>query len=360
MTNDVNVVMLRRGEPRDSPSPVTIHGLRAWELVAEALNADGMTFSSTDPGGLRSLDLPSTVLLSDFGSIARLPASASAARAVISWSLESPLVAHRAFHRLDRIAESSAATLTFSGAKQVVKDPATITEVNYPITPRPPIEDRWEERGFAALIASSKHVRPSLSDVDLRRPYKSARVTAANLLARSYGLRRTWTVPDLYRERVKVIESMARQPGFALFGRGWDRSRVIDPDAVASCYRGPAGDKLETLAGFRFSICFENTRFPGYITEKIFDSFQAGAIPVYLGAPDIAEHIPPDTFVHAADHSDFDVLRRHLSGMTADAAAGYLAAARRFLSSPAFDPFDEATFVRTVIAAVRRAVHPTS
>ena len=358
MTENVNVVMLRRGEPRDSPSPVTIHGLRAWDLIAESLRADGMTFGSIDPSGLRSLDLASTVLLSDFGSVARLPASASGARAVISWSLESPLVAHRAFHRLDRIAESSRATLTFRGAKRLVKDPASITEVNYPITPRPPIEDAWEEREFAALIASSKHVRPSLSDVDLRRPYKSARVTAANLLARSYGLRRTWTVPDLYERRVAVIEAMSREPGFALFGRGWDRSQVIDPGAIRASYRGLAGDKLDTLAGFRFAICFENTRFPGYITEKIFDSFLAGAIPVYLGAPDVADLIPPGAFVHASDHSDFDELRRYLVDMSPDVAAGYLAEGRRFLASPAFEPFHERTFVSTVVGAVRRAAYP--
>lgn len=349
--------MVRRGEPRDSPSPVTIHGLRAWDLIKAELEAHGMSFATASPGDLPSFDLENAILLFDFGSVARLPRRAPRARAIVSWSLESPLVAHRGFHRLDKIVESSAATLTFSGAKTVVANPAAVTEVNYPITPRSPVTDDWSKREFATMIASSKHVRPSASHLDLRRPYKSARVVAANLLARSYALRRTWTVPDLYRERVRAIEVLSGVPGFALLGWGWDRSGLLGPETIAACYRGPAADKLDTLRRFRFSICYENTRFPGYITEKIFDSLQAGTIPVYLGAPDVADFIPPGAFVHAADYPDLDQLRRSLVEMDADTAGSYLDEARRFLASPGFAPFHERTFVSKMLDAIRRAAH---
>ncbi len=36
---------------------------------------------------------------------------------------------------------------------------------------------------------------------------------------------------------------------------------------------------------------------PGYITEKIWDSFKARSIPIYWGASNIEEYIPINTFI---------------------------------------------------------------
>lgn len=51
-------------------------------------------------------------------------------------------------------------------------------------------------------------------------------------------------------------------------------------------------DKQAFLSGFRFNLCPENMDAAGYTTEKIFDAFAAGCIPVYMGscgkpAPDV-------------------------------------------------------------------------
>ncbi len=42
-------------------------------------------------------------------------------------------------------------------------------------------------------------------------------------------------------------------------------------------------DKKEYLKQFQFNICSENSASPGYVTEKLFESFEAGAIPIYWG-----------------------------------------------------------------------------
>ena len=41
--------------------------------------------------------------------------------------------------------------------------------------------------------------------------------------------------------------------------------------------------KIEWLKQYKFNICFENASYPGYLTEKIFDAFEAGCIPIYWG-----------------------------------------------------------------------------
>ena len=50
--------------------------------------------------------------------------------------------------------------------------------------------------------------------------------------------------------------------------------------------------KLATIARYRFTLAFENSIAPDYVTEKYFDPLIAGSVPVYLGAPDIADYAP--------------------------------------------------------------------
>ena len=54
---------------------------------------------------------------------------------------------------------------------------------------------------------------------------------------------------------------------------------------------GAVKDKIEWLRGYKFNICFENASYPGYLTEKLFDSFLAGCIPVYWGDTSLRCHL---------------------------------------------------------------------
>lgn len=42
-------------------------------------------------------------------------------------------------------------------------------------------------------------------------------------------------------------------------------------------------NKIEWLKTYKFNICFENSSYPGYLTEKLFDAFLAGCVPIYWG-----------------------------------------------------------------------------
>jgi hypothetical protein len=42
----------------------------------------------------------------------------------------------------------------------------------------------------------------------------------------------------------------------------------------------------------KFALALENARFPGYMTEKLWLPLLAGAVPVYLGAPDVKAWLP--------------------------------------------------------------------
>lgn len=50
--------------------------------------------------------------------------------------------------------------------------------------------------------------------------------------------------------------------------------------------------KMELYSRYQFVIAFENSCATDYVTEKFFDPLVAGAVPIYLGAPNIDEFAP--------------------------------------------------------------------
>lgn len=50
--------------------------------------------------------------------------------------------------------------------------------------------------------------------------------------------------------------------------------------------------RRETIAGYKFTLALENSFSKDYVTEKFFEPLLAGSVPVYRGAPNIAEFAP--------------------------------------------------------------------
>jgi hypothetical protein len=158
---------------------------------------------------------------------------------------------------------------------------------------------------------------------------------------------------DRYRVRLSAIEAFAE---LDLYGEGWQRRHPAigrrQHARVLQAYRGPVQDKLATLAGYRFALAIENTRFAGYVSEKLFDCLYAGTVPVYDGAPDIAQYVPPEAFIDVRQFGDCASLERFLRGVSESEAQRYLDAGQAFLSSPAFEPFCADVFARELLDAL--------
>lgn len=54
---------------------------------------------------------------------------------------------------------------------------------------------------------------------------------------------------------------------------------------------------------YRFMITFENNSLPHYQTEKIFNAYMSGTVPIYWGDPYISRMYNPDTFIHVETQS---------------------------------------------------------
>ncbi|MEC4888446.1 MAG: glycosyltransferase family 10 [Nitrospira sp.] len=187
-------------------------------------------------------------------------------------------------------------------------------------------------------------------------------------------------VNELYTERQKAVEYFSRTNDIELYGPGWNdpSSRVgktwvpatvrriqreivrrwhrIRPDplleAARRVYRGRANTKAEALSQYTFALCFENMILTGWITEKIFDCFFAGTVPIYWGAPNITDRIPAECFIDMRQFSNYPDLRAFLKSLDGQAIRAYRQNARDFLSSPQFRPFSKEAFAdifRTII-----------
>lgn len=151
---------------------------------------------------------------------------------------------------------------------------------------------------------------------------------------------------ELYSERKKVIQFFEDRPvgEFDLFGYHWEREKFKN-------YKGSIPDKLETLKNYKFSICYENMgHVKGYVTEKIFDCFGAGVVPVYWGASNITDYVPADCFIDRRLFKNEEELYRFLKAMTQEEYEGYIHRIRLFLKSDMAQRFTAEYFLQDYLS----------
>ena len=149
---------------------------------------------------------------------------------------------------------------------------------------------------------------------------------------------------ELYSKRIEAMAALAKQDQVDLYGRGWNkwwsRASLWMPywrhrRTLMSIYKGPCANKYEVMSQYRYALCFENMAMSGYITEKIFDCFYSGTIPIYLGANDIADLIAPEAYIDARQFSTWSEIPRYLASLSPHHLDNLRAAGRDFVSSPA-------------------------
>ena len=55
----------------------------------------------------------------------------------------------------------------------------------------------------------------------------------------------------------------------------------------------------------KFMMCYENTSYPWYCTEKILDAFLCGSVPIYYGDPKVNKDWNKEAFINVMSQSDW-------------------------------------------------------
>jgi alpha(1,3/1,4) fucosyltransferase len=159
---------------------------------------------------------------------------------------------------------------------------------------------------------------------------------------------------DLYSERLKVIEWYGESKLFHLYGKGWN----------CPSWRGEVPYKRDILSRSIFCWCYENHSMDNWITEKIFDCFTAGCIPIYWGAPNVTQYIPKECFINRRDFKNTEEVHEYLLNITPDKIEEYQSNIKYFLENMAYQ-FSNECFANTIVKHIVDSVqspyfHPDS
>jgi hypothetical protein len=94
---------------------------------------------------------------------------------------------------------------------------------------------------------------------------------------------------------------------------------------------GTVDNKREFIRQYKFVIAFENSSYPGYVTEKIFEPLLEDCVPIYWGTELVTKDFNPKRFINCHDFESFDKVIDHVLKIDEDDEA-YSA----YLSAPAF------------------------
>lgn len=181
------------------------------------------------------------------------------------------------------------------------------------------------------------------------------------------GNKKSRKINELYSERQKAIDWFENNhPNqFDLYGFDWDNYTFSFPFGRLnnfpflrkllrknySTYRGSIDNKIETLKQYRFSICYENIRSNnGYISEKIFDCFFAGTIPIYLGEEKISDFIPQNLYIDKRNFKSYDELYDYMISMSSEDYKNYVRSIENYVNSSEIYPFSAECFSNVIVS----------
>ena len=149
-----------------------------------------------------------------------------------------------------------------------------------------------------------------------------------------------------------------------LFGYGWENTKnlpIIFQKKLSPILNRikptPIEDKISKMSNYKFAICFENGAYKGGVSEKIIDCFLAGVIPVYLGATNIEEFVPVDTFIDVRLFKTWEELYNKLENIQEEEANFMISQGRKFLETDkgkmhSYEGF--ASFIQDLITQVAK------
>jgi hypothetical protein len=78
------------------------------------------------------------------------------------------------------------------------------------------------------------------------------------------------------------------------------------------------GCKVDLLSKYKYNICFENSIYPGYVTEKLLEAKVAGCIPIYYGTETVNTDFNEACFINYTKLNDSSKLLNRIIEIETD------------------------------------------
>lgn len=110
--------------------------------------------------------------------------------------------------------------------------------------------------------------------------------------------------------RRDYVRRLMRRVKIDSYGRSLNNSLLVEDDGNDA--------RLALFARYKFTLAFENSIAVDYVTEKFFDPLAVGSVPVYRGAPNVADFAPAaDCYIDAATFGTPEDLAAYLDHLLA-------------------------------------------
>jgi len=188
---------------------------------------------------------------------------------------------------------------SLNGYKLVVTERVTLADIvvsscfgSSRINPNLPI--------LASCLYLGENVRPSFTEYDFCLSFDEEEFCGRNVYTPLWYLRtdifhcigRNYEVIPckvickprrLYKRQKPVVMIATNMTPQRLSFLELSRRHGISVECFGSSFR-PVDSKIEKMKEYNYAVAFENSYHPGYVTEKVFDAYVSGAIPLYTGS----------------------------------------------------------------------------
>ncbi|KAL0365805.1 UNVERIFIED_CONTAM: Alpha-(1,4)-fucosyltransferase [Sesamum radiatum] len=104
---------------------------------------------------------------------------------------------------------------------------------------------------------------------------------------------------------------------------GLDRALSLYPECVKDPNEATKWwDHLHcAMSHYKFVLAIENTMTESYVTEKLFYALDSGAVPIYFGAPNVWDFVPPHSIIDGTQFSSMEQLASYIKSLANDPVA---------------------------------------
>ncbi|KAK1371815.1 Fucosyltransferase [Heracleum sosnowskyi] len=75
------------------------------------------------------------------------------------------------------------------------------------------------------------------------------------------------------------------------------------------------------MSHYKFVLSIENTETESYVTEKLFYALDSGAVPIYFGAPNVWDFVPPHSIIDGTKYRSMEELASYVKALANDPIA---------------------------------------
>lgn len=191
-----------------------------------------------------------------------------------------------------------------------------------------PFTDSNEPQYFP--VYANPSIVPQYTRTDTRMTYRG--VFYAGMIGPYENVPNSFNGINLTKVRRQLGQYLSiKFPSSKIIGIGWNYQTVKVPDWRVDKSNQILQSKCD------FVLALENTMLPNYLYEKIWDGFASDRVTLYLGDPNIDEHIPLNCFIDLRPYFnkengkfDFDALGKKLETLSQEEYDVILKNARLF------------------------------